>query len=94
MGIRTSFPIMFFGFPFADFFLFLFLYFCGVPLVACGIGFLAVFIICSILIGRIKCPKCGTKLKETFNAFSPNYKGGFHTVPKNSPCCGLDLDEE
>ena len=93
MSLRSSFTIMFFGFPFADFFLSLFLYFLGVPIEACGIVFLVVFVVCSILIGKIKCPNCKTKLKDSFNIFSRYYRGGFHSIPKNCPCCGQDLDE-
>ena len=59
----------------------------------CLIFFIGYIIVWMIIMKSFKCPKCNTKLTETYSIFSKYYKGGFHKVPKKCPCCGQDLDE-
>ena len=59
----------------------------------CFIFFIVFLIIWMAIIYNIKCPKCKTRLTETYSVFSKYYRGGFHAVPKTCPCCGLNLDE-
>ncbi|MBP5359486.1 MAG: hypothetical protein J6Y69_09965 [Treponema sp.] len=59
----------------------------------CLIFFIGYIVVWMIIMQSYKCPKCNTKLTETYKVFSKYYKGGFHKVPQNCPCCGLNLDE-
>ncbi len=63
------------------------------PSAVCLIIFIGYIIVWMTIMLSIKCPKCNTKLTETYSIFSKYYRGGFHKVPKTCPCCGLNLDE-
>lgn len=93
LSLRMYFGIILFVIPFAVFFLFVLLVIMGLSMTICGIIFLILFILYGVYVYTIKCPKCNTKLIETYKVFSKYYKGGFHKVPQKCPCCGLDLDE-
>ena len=93
INLRAYFLFILFFCPFIDFFLCVFLYLGGISAKICIGLFWFIFICIWIHIESIKCPNCGTKLISTYRVMSKYYKGVYHTVPKNCPCCGLDLDE-
>ncbi len=93
LSLRIYFGIILFVCPFAAFFFCLFLHLSGLSFNVSCIIFVCLFIFIGIKIYKIKCPKCNTRLIETYRVGSKYYRGGFHKVPKTCPCCGLNLDE-
>lgn len=92
LSLRESFIIHKYSI-FLDVILLAFFSMLGFSSTFCLIFFIAYFVIWIIITQSFKCPKCNTKLTETYSIFSKYYKGGFHRVPQKCPCCGQDLDE-
>ena len=92
LSLRMYFTIVKYSI-FLDIILFAVLSNLGCPSTLCFIIVIGYLILWMIIMLNIKCPKCNTKLTETYSVFSKYYKGGFHKVSQKCPCCGLDLDE-
>ena len=92
MTIRSKFTLIFFIIPFGALFLLIFLLNSSFSTVLNIIIFSIYLIIFLIKINSYKCPRCGLKLLETYKISSKYYKGAYHRVPQECPCCGQNLE--